>query len=74
MLVLLAAVPLLSYAVSQAELQRIDATSSHDAFFHWIEVSFYSLAVLMLETSAALRPAAHRLAAWSSCSALPHWH
>ena len=63
-LVLLASAPLLTYALGQAEFQRIDTVSSHDTFFHWIETSFYSVAVLLLGVLAALRPAAHRLAAW----------
>lgn len=66
MLVLAAAVPLFGYALGQAEYQRIDTASSHGAFFHWVEMSFYSLAVLMLGLLVALRPAAHRLAAWSA--------
>ena len=69
-LVAAAAVPLLGYALRQAELQRIDTVSSHDAFFHWVEVSFYALAVLLLGVLAALRPAAYRLAAWCGGVAL----
>jgi hypothetical protein len=69
-LVAAAAVPLLGYALGQAELQRVDAVSSHDAFFHWVEASFYAAAVLLLGALAALRPAAHRLAAWSGGVAL----
>ena len=66
LLVLAAAVPLLDYALRQSEFQRIDTVSSHDAFFHWVEMSFYALAVPMLGFLAALRPAAHRLAAWTA--------
>jgi hypothetical protein len=69
-LVLVAAPPLLGYALRQAELQRVDSVSSHDAFFHWVEMSFYALAVLMLGVLAALRPAAYRLAAWCGGVAL----
>jgi hypothetical protein len=69
-LVLVAAGPLLAYALNQAEFQRIDSVSSHDAFFHWVETSFYALAVIMLGLLAAVRPAAHRLAAWSTGIAL----
>jgi hypothetical protein len=69
-LVVVAAAPLLGYALRQAELQRIDTVSSHDAFFHWVEVSFYALAVLLLGVLAALRPAAYRLAAWCGGVAL----
>jgi hypothetical protein len=70
LLALVAAVPLLGYALGQAELQRIDTLSSRAAFFHWIEMSFYAVAVLLLGILAALRPAAHRLAAWSGSAAL----
>jgi hypothetical protein len=69
-LVLAAAAPLLGYALRQAEFQRIDAVSSHAAFFHWVEASFYAVAVLLLGALAALRPAAHRPAAWSAGVAL----
>src|SRR5215207_1576609 len=69
-LVLVAAGPLLAYALKQAEFQRLDTVSSHDAFFHWVETSFYALAVIMLGLLAAVRPASHRLAAWSSGVAL----
>ena len=65
-----AAVPLLGYALGQAEFQRVDTVSSHDAFFHWVEMAFYAVAVPMLGGLAALRPAAYRLAAWSGGAAL----
>lgn len=68
--VLLAAAPLVAYAIGQAELQRTDHTSSHADFFHWVETSFYSVAVLGLGLLAALRSAAYRLAAWSGGLAL----
>ena len=69
-LVLVATAPRLGYALSQAEVQRIDTVTSHDAFFHWVEMSFYAVAVLMLGILAAVRPVAHRLAAWSGGVAL----
>jgi hypothetical protein len=69
-LVLAAAAPLLAYAVGQAELQRTDHASEHAAFFHWVESSFAAVAVLLLGLLAALRPAAYRLAAWSSGATL----
>ena len=70
LLVLMAAPPLLGYALGQAEFQRIDTVSSHAAFFHWVETSFYAAAVPLLGMLAALRPAVHRLAAWSGGVAL----
>lgn len=69
-LVLVAAAPLVVYALGQAELQRTDHTSEHAAFFHWVETSFYAIAILLLGALAALRPAAFRLAAWMSGAAL----
>jgi hypothetical protein len=63
-LVLVAAVPLMVYALGEAELQRTDHVSEHAAFFHWVETSFYVVAVLLLAALAALRPGAFRMAAW----------
>jgi hypothetical protein len=65
-LVVTAAVPLVSYALGEAELQRIDASSEHAEFNHWVEMSFVAVAVLMLGALTALRPAAFRLSAWSA--------
>jgi len=65
-----AAVPLVLYALSQAELQRTDSSSEHAAFFHWVETSFYAIAVLLLGLLAALRPAAFRMAGWMAGLAL----
>jgi hypothetical protein len=64
-LVLAAAVPLATYALNNAELQRIDDISEHAEFYHWVEMSFYAAAVLLLGLLAALRPAAFRLSAWT---------
>jgi hypothetical protein len=63
-LVAIAALPLVTYALAQAELQRIDISSEHAEFNHWVEASFYAIAVLLLGFIAALRPAATRLTAW----------
>jgi hypothetical protein len=63
-LVAVAALPLVIYALEQAELQRIDFSSEHAEFNHWVETSFYAVAVLLLGLVAALRPAANRLTAW----------
>jgi hypothetical protein len=63
-LVAVAALPLVIYALEQAELQRIDFSSEHAEFNHWVETSFYAVAVLLLGLVAALRPAADRLTAW----------
>jgi hypothetical protein len=69
-LVLVAAGPLLVYAAGQADLQRTDQTSDHAAFFHWVETSFFTTAIVLLGLLAGLRPAAYRLAAWMSGFAL----
>ena len=63
-LVIVAAAPLIIFAIGQAELQRTDHTSEHAAFFHWVETSFYAVAALLLGALAAFRPVAYRLAAW----------
>jgi len=62
-IVVLAAVPLVLYALDQAGLQRTDVGSEHAAFFHWVETSFYAVAILAVGLVAALRPAAFRMAA-----------
>ncbi|MGH2402211.1 MAG: hypothetical protein ACRDE6_05825 [Candidatus Limnocylindria bacterium] len=69
-LVVVAAVPLILYALGQAEQQRIDQASEHAAFFHWVETSFYAIAILLLGFLAALRPSAFRIAAWMGGLAL----
>ena len=66
LLVAAAAVPLVAYALGQAELQRTDDTSEHAELFHWVETSFYAVAALLLGLIAALRPVAFRLSAWSA--------
>jgi hypothetical protein len=69
-LVLVAAVPLVAYALSQAELSRLDRSSEHAEFFHWVETSFLGFAVLLLGVLAAMNPAAYRLAVWCGGLAL----
>ena len=61
-MVVLGAGPLLTYAFGQAELQRTDLSSEHAAFFHWVEASFYAVAILLLGFLASLRPDSYRLA------------
>lgn len=69
-LAIAAAVSLVAYAAGQAELQRIDSTSEHAEFYHWVETSFYAIAALLLGLLAALRPAAYRLSGWCAGVAL----
>lgn len=69
-LALAAAVPLVLYALGQAEFQRLDTLSEHDELYHWVETSFFAVAVLLLGLLAAARPAAYRLPAWSAGVAL----
>jgi hypothetical protein len=61
-----ALVPLVLYALAQAEQQRIDTTSEHAEFNHWVETSFYAAAILLLGALAAFRPAQFRFSAWSA--------
>ena len=65
-LTIAALVPLLVYASEQAELQRIDNTSEHAEFNHWVETSFYAVAILLLGGLAAFRPLQFRFSAWSA--------
>jgi hypothetical protein len=65
-LVVAAAVPLLTYALGEAELQRIDTSSEHADFNHWVEMSFVAVGVALLGALTAFRPAAFRLSAWSA--------
>jgi drug/metabolite transporter (DMT)-like permease len=65
-----AAVPLVAYALGQAELQRIDSSSEHAEFYHWVETSFCAVAILLLGLLVAVRPAASRLSGWSAGVAL----
>jgi len=69
-LAMVAAVPLVVFALCQAELQRTDDSSEHAAFFHWVETSFYAIAILLLGFLAALRPTGLRLAGWMAGIAL----
>jgi uncharacterized membrane protein (UPF0136 family) len=69
-LVVGAAVPLIAYALGQAEVQRLDETSEHSQFYHWVETSFYAAAIPLVGLLAALRPVAYRLSARSSGFAL----
>ncbi|MDQ3690962.1 MAG: hypothetical protein M3406_13205 [Chloroflexota bacterium] len=69
-LVVIAAVPLVLYALGHAELQRTDSTSEHAAFFHWVETSFYAVGILLVGLLPALRPRAYRLAGWLAGPAL----
>jgi hypothetical protein len=69
-LVLVAAGPLIVYALGQAELQRTDHTSEHAAFYHWVETSFYAIAILLLGALAARRPSRFRMAGWMAGVAL----
>ncbi|MEO7296086.1 MAG: hypothetical protein ABIZ57_08070 [Candidatus Limnocylindria bacterium] len=69
-MVVVTAVPLVLYALNQAELQRSDSSSEHAAFFHWVESSFYAIAILLLGLLAAVRPAPFRMASWMAGVAL----
>jgi hypothetical protein len=66
----LAAVALVPYAISQADLQRTDQVSEHARFFHWVEMSFHATAIPLLGLLAGLRPTAYRMAGWMAGIAL----
>ena len=65
-----AAATLVPYALAQAELQRADQTSEHAMFYHWLEMSFYAMAIPLLGLLSALRPREYRMAAWCGGVAL----
>jgi hypothetical protein len=69
-LVAVGAVPLVAYGLDMAEVQRIDTSSEHAEFNHWVETSFTAVAILLLGALAAIRPASFRLTAWSAGGAL----
>lgn len=69
-LVAIGAVPLIVYAMGQAELQRVLAGDVHSQFFHWVEVAFYATAILFLASASALRPRTQRLAGLSAGAGL----
>jgi hypothetical protein len=64
------AVLLVPFALEQAGFQRTDHSSEHAAFFHWVETSFYAIAILLLGLLAALRPGPFRPASWLAGLAL----
>lgn len=66
----LAAVALAPYAWEQATLQRADDSSEHDAFYHWVEMSFYAAAIPLTGVVAAFRSGSWRLAGWMAGGAL----
>jgi hypothetical protein len=69
-LVIAGAVLLLPFAVEQAGLQRTDRTSDHAAFYHWVEMAFTSVGIVLVGLVAALRPYAFRMATLSAGLAL----
>jgi hypothetical protein len=66
LLVVAGAVPLVAYALTQAEHQRLDNISEHAQFYHWVETSFLAVAILLLGLLAALRPGAYRMSVWTA--------
>lgn len=66
LLVAAGAVPLIVYALGQAELQRTLSGDVHSQFFHWVEASFYATGILFLGLLSALRPRTHRMAGFSA--------
>ena len=65
-LVIAAAAPLMTWALDNAELQRIDDVSEHAELLHWVETSFSAVVVLLLGALAAVGPRAFRMSAWSA--------
>jgi hypothetical protein len=69
-LVAIAVVPLLAYALGEAELQRTLTDNDHSRFFHFVETSFYAAGILAIGLLAAFRPFTYRMAAWSAAIGL----
>jgi hypothetical protein len=63
-LVAVGVVPLLAYALGEAELQRTLTDNEHSRFFHWVEASFYAVGILAIGLLSAFRPFTYRMAAW----------
>lgn len=66
LLVAAGAVPLVVYALGQADLQRTLAGDVHSQFFHWVEASFYATGILFLGLLSAVRPRTQRMAGLSA--------
>ena len=66
----LTAVGLFPYMWDQAGLQRVDHSSAHAAFYHWVEMAFYAAAIPLVGALAAYRPHAYRQAGNSAGLAL----
>ena len=66
----IAAVGLFPYAWDQAGLQRVDHTSAHAAFYHWVEMAFHAAAIPFIGALAAYRPRACRMGGDSAGVAL----
>jgi hypothetical protein len=69
-LVVVLAIGLVPYALDQAALQRTDEGSEHARFFHWVEASFYALAIVLLAALGAWKPSGFRMASWLAGAAL----
>jgi len=65
-LVAAGAVPLIVYALGQAELQRTLVGDVHSQFFHWVEASFYTTGILFFGLLSAVRPRTQRMAGLSA--------
>lgn len=64
---LVAAVPLIIYAIAQIGLQRLGVPNdTHAEFGHWVVMAGYAVAIPLLALLAALRPSGWRVPAWSA--------
>jgi hypothetical protein len=61
---------LVPYVLGNAALSRIDQTSEHARFFHWVESAFFALGIPVLGLLAALRPHAYRIGTWCAGTGL----
>lgn len=64
-IVLASAVPLVVYALGQAEIGRLDTASEHAEFHHWAGMAALAFALLLVGGVASLRTRGWRISAWS---------
>ena len=64
--VLVAAVPLVAYALGQAEIGRVDTTSEHAEFHHWAGMAALAIGIVLVGLLASMRTPGWRIPAWSA--------
>lgn len=65
-MVVAAAVPLVAFALGQAEIGRADTLSEHAEFHHWAGMAGLSFGLILVGALASLRTAGWRIPAWTA--------